>query len=286
MQSREHQKAKRRSESKPAPAPAAQATEVLAPPVPDQQNLRTAIILMERLRTSPQNTMEELFQATICGNGLSVDELLWLFHSKALTDVRTGRMFVQLTLRLRESLPKEKHKACDQLINNIIKSCVLSTLEVNKENPMNAAVPQLTRGRGVRNVKVLAEALQHQLVSSRQVTEILTLLSGDLQTHSIPQQDLRVLLLSHLLADVLHNHSSYWAYFQRIMGYVHLGCFHSDTQAALERLLEVSKTAPHFRALKHKSVPNQGSISATPQEEQGKETLQSPLVHCPYSMSA
>ena len=70
------------------------------------------IILLQQLKTNPERTVAVMCQAAI--DGLSCHELLPLVHAKALSEVRTGWVFVQLDLRLRPALAVEEQDAFDR----------------------------------------------------------------------------------------------------------------------------------------------------------------------------
>ena len=124
------------SESTPAPMP-----------LPFEHHLRTAIMLLQHLTTNPEHSLAMLCKAAVDGTGLSFHELLPLVHAKALSELRSGWVFVQLALRLRPALAVEEQAAFDRQFYDILKTSILSTLE-------DGPSLQMVRGRGVRNVKV------------------------------------------------------------------------------------------------------------------------------------
>ena len=281
MQSREPQKAaqypapeatSRSSHPAPAPTPAPEPMKL-----PSGHTLHTTIVLLERLTTNPEHTLQLLCQAAVDGTGLAFHELLPLVHAKALSELRAGPMLVRLALRLRPALAAEEHEAFDQQFYGILKESILSTLECGTASQMV---------RGVRNAKVLAEALLHGLVKPQQVTDILSLVSSQLAAQSAEHQDLRLLLLGHLLGDVFHSYGPAVEFSRQVLGFVPQTCVQSDTQAALERLQQVSANAPG--SVKHgRNSANRGPPAPLSAAHCAPGTvLGSPLVHSPYSVSA
>jgi hypothetical protein len=78
------------------------------------------------------------------------------------------------------------------------------------------------------------------------------LLNSDLETLSAEQQDLRVLLLSHLVADVFHKYGPAPKHSKQILRLMAPGSVQNDTRHALDRLLEVANAASQLRAQKNK----------------------------------
>ena len=183
--------------------------------------LTAGTTIPSQLKTNPGHTVAMLCQAAIDGTGLSFHELLPLVHTKALSKLHTGWVFVQLALRLRTALAVEEQDAFDRHFHGILKTSILSTLEAGPSH-------QMVRGRGVRNVKVLAEALHRGLVKPQQVTDIFSFVSCGLETQNAEQQDLRLLLLSHLLGDVYQSYGRTFEFRQRLLEVVPQSCVESS----------------------------------------------------------
>ena len=132
---------------------------------------------------------------------------------------------------------------------------------------------------------MLAEALLCGLVKPEQVTDILSLVSCRLETQSAEQQDLRLLLLSHLLGDVYQSYGPASEFSQRILGVVPRSCVQSDTQAALERLQHMSAGAPEpLKHVTHSVKHGNGVALSCCAPQQVGTLMETPFVHSPYSV--
>ena len=192
-------------------------------------DVQNAAFLFYQLQANPEHTVQLLFQ-----HGLCPRQLLPLLHAMTLNDSRTAHAYVTFLASLRQCLSVAQRQEIDELFFVVVKAWVSRALEVDPSRPRSTI---FARVRGVRNVRVCAEALACSLLGTRHIADIISLLSPDLQAQSTEQQDLRVLLLSHLLAAVFHSYAPAMEDCQRIEGFV---CLQPDTQMALERLLQVA----------------------------------------------
>ena len=196
-------------------------------PKSDDEKLRNALVLFERLSTDPDGAAELALRA-----GSSYAELLPLLHAKALQDRRGSPAYVTFIGCLRRSLPAGQRQEIDQLLFDNVKSSVLRTLEMDPTS--RSAV--VLRARGVRSMHVLSEALSSGMVGPEQVGEVVGILSADLETHCAPQQDLRVLLLSHVLGAVCPSDGPAAEELRRIVELTRLSGMQEDTQLAFGRV--------------------------------------------------
>jgi hypothetical protein len=214
--------------------------EVEVTPEPMDQKLLDAILLLQRLKANPQLTIELLSKATTDGTGLCYQELLPLVHNKVLAVGGSSSAYIKLAQLVRQSLQAAEHDAFDQLFYSILKSPISNICSLDMSSPGQAHVAQLLRGRAVKNLQVLTDALSVGLVKPDQVTEVVSLLSTDVHSLGAEEQDLRVLLLSHVLRDVLHMGCPTWDVCQHIQELMRMSCMQLDTERALEKLLQLT----------------------------------------------
>ena len=202
---------------------------------PVDQNMRNSIALFERLKLNPEKALEFFSQ-----DGLSIRAMLPLLHAMTVKNSFTGLAYVNFIVLLRHTLPTAAGKRqVDQMFFDTIKCSMSRTLEMDTSKSRIAIV---LRARGVRNVHVLTEALSHALVGQEQVAEIVSLLTADLETQSAEHQDLRVLLLSHLLGAVFHSYGPASADCHYVERFVHSGRTQWDTEIAWQKLLQLRQT--------------------------------------------
>ena len=238
MPSKEHPK---------APGQPARSTEAKS-----NQKLQNTVVMREGLELDP---LDLLCQGAFNGTNVHVyDELPWLYN-KAISGLHTCRIFVAHALRLRQSLPTEEHDNFDGMLYRLVRLGILKAVVADS----STNVSQLLRGRGVRSVNVLDEALQHGLLAPQHVDEIMSLLCDNLKNCCVAQQDLRLLLVGHLLGDVAHRFHRYCGHLLRVLPHLNVAEFHTDTQAVLDRLIQVSMIGPHLQTLilptKQKTIP-------------------------------
>ena len=171
--------------------------------------------------------------------GLPISELLPLCHARALTELRSAQAFVQLSLHLRQSLVAEQHEAFNRLFCYTLTSSIRGTLEANVDYSQGTGLAQVMRHRGVCNMQILADALPYGLVQPHQATDIVDLLITKLELQSPGQQDLRLLLLGHLLSDMSPVRGLAAVPRKKIAALLEGGCPSTETRSALERLLTV-----------------------------------------------
>jgi hypothetical protein len=224
--------------------------EVEVTPGPVDQKLPDAIVLLERLKANPQLTIELLSKATMDGTGLCYQELLPLVHNKVLAVGGSGSAYIKLAQLVRQSLQAVEHDAFDQLFYSILKSPISKVCSLDMRSPEQAHVAQLLRGRAVKNLQVLTHALSVGLLQPDQLAEVVSLLSTNVRSLSAEEQDLRVLLLSHLLRDVLHMGCPTWELMR-------MSCMQLDTESALEKLLQLT----NCRSTAHCGLCNQPSCA-------------------------
>ena len=140
-----------------------------------------------------------MHQGLADGTGLSYPELLPIFHSHALSHTAARRAYIRFVARLRRWVPEHEHDALDELVCASLKASIADVLK----GVESAGRAPLLRARGVRSVHLLTEALSHGLVKAAQVMGIASLLGDGLEDQGPEQQDLRALLLSHLLPGVM-----------------------------------------------------------------------------------
>ena len=183
------------------------------------------------------DSQEQLHQDIADGTGLSYQELLPIFHLHALSRTDARRAYIRFVARVRRWLPDHEHDALDELVCASLKASIMDVLQ----GFGSAGCVQLLRARGVRSVNLLTEALGHGLVKAAQVRDILSLLGDGLGDQSPGQQDLRVLLLSHLLRDILEVclDMELLELCRNIQSVSQSACLHGDTEIALGWCLRV-----------------------------------------------
>jgi hypothetical protein len=197
------------------------------------QKLQNNVVMLEGLELDP---LDLLCQGAFNGTNVHVYDELPRLYNKAISGLHTCRMFVSHALRLRQALPSEEHDNFDGMFYRLVKQGILRAVEAD----LSTNVSQLLRGRGVRSVNVLDEALQHELLAPQHVEEIMSLLCDNLENCCVAQQDLRLLLVGHLLGDVSHRFHRCCGHLLRVLPHLNVAEFHTDTQAVLDRLIQVS----------------------------------------------